>query len=428
MSSPQPHASYERIDTDVLVVGAGPAGSAAATWAARSGLDVVLIDAARFPRDKTCGDGLTPRAIAELNRLGMAGWLRGRTRNWGVVANAFGQSWHLPWPASSFPSYGSATPRSELDEALLAVALAAGVRVRQETRTLAVERSTSGAVKSVICSSGTGSVAVRCRRLIVADGARSKTGKMLGRIWHRETIYGVAARSYVPSARADEPWITSHMDMKDPSGSALPGYGWIFPLGNGAVNLGVGTLATGDRPANINLSKLLHQYYLARRDEWGMTGEPDSVRSALLPMGGSVSGIAGPNWVLIGDAAGCVNPLNGEGVDYGLETGRMAADLLASGAGLARPGQDLSRAWPRLLGDRYGHTYSASRRVGHLFLNPRLLSTVGPYGMRSRALMNMIMRVAGNFITDEDTDLIARLWRVAGRWSWDKDERPPFSN
>ena len=114
----------------------------------------------------------------------------------------------------------------------------------------------------------------------------------------------------------------------------LPGYGWIFPLGNGEVNIGVGALSTSKRPADVALRPLMSYYTDLRREEWGFTGQPRAMSSALLPMGGAVSGVAGRNWMLIGDAAGCVNPLNGEGIDYGLETGRHGrrnAAMLGSG-------------------------------------------------------------------------------------------------
>src|SRR4029079_12157489 len=100
--------------TDVLVVGAGPAGAAAAAWAARGGRDVVLADAAGFPRDKTCGDGLTPRAIAELQLLGQDDWVRAHTTNRGLRAHGFGQTLLLPWPGGSLPDYGSGGPRTLL--------------------------------------------------------------------------------------------------------------------------------------------------------------------------------------------------------------------------------------------------------------------------------------------------------------------------
>ena len=162
---------------------------------------------------------------------------------------------------------------------------------------------------------------IGCQELIVADGARSTLGRVLGREWHKETVYGVAIRGYLASPRSNEPWITSHLELRSPAGEVLPGYGWIFPLGNGEVNIGVGALASAKRPADAALRPLLSHYTDLRRDEWGFSGEPRAALSALLPMGGAVSGIAGPNWMLIGDAAACVNPLNGEGIDYGLETG-----------------------------------------------------------------------------------------------------------
>ncbi len=170
---------------------------------------------------------------------------------------------------------------------------------------------------------------IRCRRLVVADGVRSPLGKLLGRQWHQDTVYAVAGRSYVASARSDDPWISSHLELRGEQGEVLSGYGWIFPLGTGEVNLGVGTLATEQRPANVAVRPLMQHYAEQRRADFGLSGELRAPTSALLPMGGAVSHVAGPNWALIGDAAACVNPLNGEGIDYGLETGRLVVDLMA---------------------------------------------------------------------------------------------------
>src|SRR5215218_3463471 len=126
--------------TDVLVVGAGPAGSAAAAWAAAAGHDVVLADAAVFPRDKACGDGLTPRAIAELDRLGLGDWVRGRARNRGLRAAGFGQEWQLPWPGGAFPDHGSAVPRTALDARIREVAIDSGATPLDGARAVDVER------------------------------------------------------------------------------------------------------------------------------------------------------------------------------------------------------------------------------------------------------------------------------------------------
>jgi geranylgeranyl reductase family protein len=412
-------AAKARVDTDVLVVGAGPAGSAAAAWAARAGLDVVLTDAAVFPRDKTCGDGLTPRAIGELSRLGLEDWLRARTVNQGLRAHGFGQTLLLPWPGGTLPDWGSAVPRTELDDHLRTTAIKSGATAIDGARAVDVRRD-GARVSAVVFKQGDETFEIGCRRLVVADGVRSPLGKVLGREWHRETVYGVAGRSYVASGQSDDPWISSHLELRGEDGKILSGYGWIFPLGNGEINLGVGTLATAKRPADIAIKPLMDFYAEQRREEFELKGSLRDRTSALLPMGGAVSNVAGRNWALIGDAAGCVNPLNGEGIDYGLETGRLLVEMMTER-------DELDLAWPALLREHYGESFSIARRLAGLVTVPRLLPALGPAGMRSDWLMTLALRWMGNLVTDEDRDRAARVWRWAGRRSLAVDHRPPFS-
>ena len=408
---------------DVLVVGAGPAGSAAAAWAARAGLDVTLVDAETFPRDKPCGDGLTPRAIAELDALGASQWITTRARNAGLRAAGFGQTLYLPWPGGSLPNYGSAAPRLQLDDAIRKVALEAGVIPVEGLRATDVDRDEHGRVVAVVFTDAEkNTTRIRCNRLIVADGVRSQLGRVLGREWHRSTAYGVAARAYISSGRSDDPWISSHLELRGTQNELLSGYGWIFPLGDGDVNIGVGTLATDKHPADVNLRQLTKHYSDQQREEWELDGELRATWSAMLPMGGAVSGVAGPNWMLVGDAAGCVNPLNGEGIDYGLETGHLAAQLLADTLTT-----DFSSVWPRILRKKYGLAFSIARRLAGLLTVPGVLTTFGPIGMRSHFLMSVALRVMGNLITEDDADAVARIWRTAGRASIRFDDRPPFS-
>lgn len=430
MSSTTPTLPTE---TDVLVVGAGPAGSAAAAWLARAGVEVVLADAATYPRDKTCGDGLTPRAVHELSRLGLEDWLRAHTVNQGLRAHGFGQVLHLPWPGGNLPTWGSAVARTELDDHLRTTALKSGAIGVEDARAVDV-RWDGARIAAVVferrgprvdgARAATQRFEIACRRLVVADGVRSPLGKVLGREWHRDTVYGVAGRSYVTSTMTDDPWISSHLELRDEKGAVLSGYGWIFPLGTGEVNVGVGTLATAKRPADIAIKPLMQFYADQRKDEFGLSGELRMPTSALLPMGGAVSGVAGANWALIGDAAGCVNPLNGEGIDYGLETGRMVADLMVE---LGPDAAGLSTRWPELLREHYGEAFSIARRLAGLVTVPWVLPRFGPAGMRSDLLMTLALRWMGNLVTDEDRDTAARVWRWAGRRSLAVDARPPFS-
>lgn len=416
--------------TDVLVVGAGPAGSAAAAWCARAGLSVLLVDAETFPRDKPCGDGLTPRAMAELDQLGLSPWLEGRARNRGLRAAGFGQELYLPWPGGNLPNYGGAAPRLELDAAIRQVAIDAGVDVMEGMRAIDAVmdgEKVAGVVFKTASSKGssTENVAIHCLRLIVADGAKSQLGRTLGREWHRSTTFGVAARGYIKSHHSDDEWISSHLELRGEKNELLSGYGWVFPLGDGEVNVGVGTLATVKRPSEVNLRSLLAYYADQQRNPWQFEGDIRAPWSALLPMGGAVSNIAGANWVLIGDSAGCVNPLNGEGIDYGLETGHLAANLYAETPANAR--MDFTTKWPQILIEHYGTAFSIARRIAGLITVPKLLPMFGPIGMRSKFLMTIALRVMGNLITPEDKDVTARLWHYAGKSSIKLDSRPPFS-
>ncbi len=390
---------------DCVVVGGGPSGAVAAIAAQRAGFSTLLVDAAEHGRDKTCGDGLTPRAVHTLRTLGLEEVLPAY-RNQGLKLHGYGGDVTAPWPDSHYGTFGSASPRKLFDAALIDQATAVGATVWTGCAAHDADFDAHGAITAVHTDRGP----VRTRWVIVADGVRSPFGKRLGRTWHKDQVYGIAARSYCSSPHSEESWMHSHVELRDPAGEIQPGYGWIFPLGDGTVNLGCGALSTDARPAKVNTKKLLAHYAREQSADWGL-GEPQEVTSALLPMGGAVSNVAGPNWALIGDAAACVNPLNGEGIDYGMETAVMAVELLAERA-------DLTLAWPYVLRRAYGDAFALARTAARLLTYPQFLPAAGPLALRGlggRYLMPAAARLMGNLITEEDTDLIARAWRAAGR-------------
>src|SRR4029077_13061477 len=163
-----------------------------------------------------------------------------------------------------------AVARVELDDRIRKVAEDAGAHMRLGVKAVGVHHDSSARVVSVALAERAGG---GCKELIVADGARSTLGRVLGREWHQQTVYGVAIRGYIASPRSNEPWIPSHLELRSPDGEVLPGYGWIFPLGNGEVNIGVGALATAKRPADVALRPLMSYYAHLRREEWGFADE-----------------------------------------------------------------------------------------------------------------------------------------------------------
>jgi menaquinone-9 beta-reductase len=400
---------------DVLVVGAGPAGASAAYWLARHGHDVCIVERHDLPRDKTCGDALTPRAVAALVEMGLGGVLDGHHRTQGIRMLAHGITLELDWPTHPrFPPYGHVVRRLELDRLVAENAVLAGATLltRADARTPLVER---GFVRGAeVAREGRSALeAVRARYVVVADGANSRFGRSLGTFRTKEWPYGTAIRGYWPSPLDGDTWLETQLDVKDRDGNPLPGYGWIFPVGDGTVNVGVGLLSTYRNFKSVNPLGMLHDVAAGAPAYWeldpgAVLGEPASGR---LPMGGSVDPKAGPTYLLVGDAAGTVNPFNGAGIDYACETGRLAADVLHE----ALDGDDpmVLQTYPHRLDDIYGPYFKVGRIFARAIGHPSLMRQLTRVAIHNRTVMDWMVRLMANLLRPDERGAAERAFRVA---------------
>jgi geranylgeranyl reductase family protein len=389
---------------DVVVVGGGPSGASCAYWLAEAGHDVLLLEKKQYPREKTCGDGLTPRSVKQLEDMGLADKLAEHHRFDGLRSIAFGRTLEMRWPSHpDFPSYGYVVTRKDLDALVAERAVKAGATLWDQSEAVApllegglvrgavVKRKESGVVEEV-----------RARYVVVADGANSRFGRSLGTSRRRDYPLGMAIRGYFESPRHDDPWIESHLDIRDKAGNVLPGYGWIFPVGDGRVNVGIGLLSTFNQWKAVNTTHLMESFVDYAPESWGISpasscGPPTGGR---LPMGMSVGPSVGPTWIVTGDAAGSINPFNGEGIAYAYETGRIAAgcldSALASGDGL------VLQQYPVLLDEQYGLYFKVARAFVRIIGRPELMRLLVSTGMHSKTLMEWILRIMANLLRPDE--------------------------
>jgi geranylgeranyl reductase family protein len=393
---------------DVLVIGGGPSGASTAYWLAEAGYDVLLVEKKRYPREKTCGDGLTPRSVKQLEDMGLGEKLAADGHRFtGLRSIAFGRTLELEWPAHpEFPNYGYVVTRHDLDEMVADRAVKAGATLWQESEAISPVVD-AGLVRGASIkrkSEGNGDRVddVRARYVVVADGANSRFGRSLGTSRNRDYPLGMAIRGYFESPRHDEPWIESHLDIRDKAGNVLPGYGWIFPVGDGRVNVGIGLLSTFNQWKAVNTTHLMEAFVDYAPKSWGISpstscGPPTGGR---LPMAFSVGPHAGPTYLVTGDAGGAINPFNGEGIAYAYETGRLAAsvlvDALSSGDGLA-----LQR-YETELQDTYGLYYKVARAFVKIIGRPELMRALVSTGMHSRTLMEWVLRIMANLLRPDE--------------------------
>lgn len=399
---------------DVLVIGGGPGGAAAAYWCARLGLDTVVVEKARFPRDKVCGDGLTPRAVLQLQEMGLGDWLATHHPNDGLRTHAHGMTLELPWPDHSrFPARGYVVRRTELDEVVARHAVSVGARLFDATEATAALLSDGLVNGAVVVDKESGDRReIRAKYTVLAEGANARIGRALGATRDKSYPMGLAIRGYYPSPMHADRWIESALDVRDRNGNAMPGYGWIFPLGDGTVNVGIGLLSTFRDYRSANTNHMMDEWVRTAPARWGL--DPDAAlgppKGGRLPMAGSVSPKVGPNWVSVGDAAGFINPFNGEGIDYAYETGRLAAELIAEAIGTG-DGLALAR-YPNLLDDEYGLYFKVARLFITLMGNPALLRELTRVGMHSKTLMEWVLAIMANLLEPEEVGPAEAVYRT----------------
>jgi len=385
---------------DLLVIGAGPAGAAAAIRAARGGASVIVFDKAPYGRDKVCGDGLTPRAVGALQELDIELTDAHHIAGLRMIANSTVRE--LPWPdGTRFPNHGAVWPRRRLDAALIDAATDAGADVRWEAEALPIIEN--GAVVGVTANGET----FHAPLTIVATGAPGAVAKMLGTERVADEPFGLAIRSYATSPRHADEHLEACLTLKDENGTPVPGYGWMFPAGDGTVNIGVGALSTMKGFKKLNLNTLLDSYRDMVKEPWGLGEYQERPRAWRLPM--SAQKRHGAGWVAIGDAAGLINPMNGEGIDYGLESGMIAADLFLDDVATAPDRYD------QQVGERFDGFLSTGRRFSFLIGHPFILKNGLRLAVGTEGIANITLQVMGNLVDGETPGAAGRIFRLADR-------------
>jgi geranylgeranyl reductase family protein len=414
-------------EADVIVVGAGPAGSTTAFYLAQAGLDVLLLEKSHFPREKVCGDGLTPRAVKALVGMGIDisqenGWVR----NKGLRVIGSGKRMEVPWPElSSYPGYGLVRTRADFDETLARRAEKAGARLLEgQTVTGPVLDDRTDRIKGVIVAGGHGGASPHigerrfvARTVIAADGNSSRLSVSMGLRKRDDRPLGVAVRTYYKSPRHDDDYLESWLDLWDgPAGKGgrlLPGYGWIFGMGDGTSNVGLGLLNTSAAFGHTDYHAMLRKWLAGMPAEWGFTEEnrTEPIRGAALPMGFNRTPHYYRGLLLAGDAGGMVNPFNGEGIAYAMESGEILARTVIQALSRSRAAQTerVLASYPQTLRNEYGAYYALGRQFVKIIGRPGLMNFATRHSMNRPKLMGFALKLLANLTDPRDGDASDRL-------------------
>ncbi len=418
------------MSADVVVVGAGPAGASAAYHLAAQGLDVILAEKQELGRDKACGDGLTPSAVRELVRMGVdiSDW----RRNEGLRVIGGGRRLHIPWPEQvSLPSYGLARRRSDLDRDLAEHAANAGARLLTGVTVTGPVTNTAGRVVGVAARPTARftypgiSSPTRLRAPVVIDagGVSARLATAMGRDKNGRRPLGVAVRAYFRSPRAEDSWMESRLELWDgPANRSdlLPGYGWVWSVGDGLVNVGLGSVSSHPAAARVDYRAVFARWLASAPASWGFT--PDNqvgpLASSALPMAFNRKPHYADGLMLLGDAGGMVSPFNGEGIAQALMSGRLAAEAAAQAAARSTAaGRERALAqYPAALEAEMGGYYTLGRIFVALIEHPEVMRACIRYGLGRKRLMKLVSKLLsdgwerrGGDATDHLIQLLTRM-------------------
>jgi geranylgeranyl reductase family protein len=411
-----------RYDADVIVVGAGPAGSSAAYWLATAGADVLLLEKSTFPREKVCGDGLTPRGTRALVEMGIdvseqAGWLHNR----GLRVIGGGLRLNLDWPElTTFPNYGLVRPRADLDALLAQRAVEAGARLHERVTATAPVLDQAGRVVGVEArTSERAPLRYRAPIVLACEGVSGKLAQTLGVHRNEKRPLGVAVRRYYTSPKTHDDYLESWLELWDgvpDESNLLPGYGWIFGMGDGTVNAGLGVLNTSAGFQKTDYRAMLTRWLDSTPDEWGLreANATGPTRGAGLPMGFNRTPHYCDGMLIVGDCGGSVNPFNGEGIPYAMESGRFAAEAAIQGLARAQgPARERVLAgYPARMRAEWGAYYRLGGGFVKLIGRPEVMRACTRHGLPHPALMRFVLKLMANLSDPHDGDLSDRVISV----------------
>jgi len=400
-------APHSEQNIDVLVVGGGPAGLAGATYLVTRGASVIVVDARSEPHLDTARAALTPRTVTRFAELADLDRLAGAHPAAGIRVLAHGRAVELPWPSHSDHVHpGMVVSRGEFDEVLRSVAERAGAVVLSGRRAVAPIVDDGIVAGAIVETTETGHQHhVRAKYVLIADGALSHFGRALGTARNRSHPMGVVARTRIPTEAADNDWIEAAIDLRDQHGAPIPGFGWVFPGSDGSITVGVGLLTAFRETEGPPIADLLLSWIQQLPGHWAIdkraaTASDLDIESGRLPMGGSVHPKSGPNWLVAGDAAGLINPMNGAGLESALETGKIAATVLIEAI---RGGNGLAlRRFERHLEAERGQQLRVARLAARALARPRISNPLTRWASRSPEILGGGLRIVTGLQRDDN--------------------------